>query len=180
MIIGISPLNIWYSSKEEFSFLRYALQLTHFVRLLANIIHISSSRTSFKLFLHIFVISISNNTFFAYVSNLSIHSIGYNSKVWIILFLSYSYSIFISYILLFALLKYFLECFSLSFWYRNFWIFTHKLFHHIYTDKLFNICTSNCKLIYIISNSVNSSFFEGPFYYIERYSFNAIIKLFIV
>nr|DAU52457.1 MAG TPA: hypothetical protein [Crassvirales sp.] len=91
------------------------MQLTHFIRLLTNIIHISSSRTGLKLLLHIFVISISNNAFFTYISNLSIHSISYNSKVWIILFFSYSYSIFIGYVSFFALLKYFLECFSLSF-----------------------------------------------------------------
>nr|DAO74448.1 MAG TPA: hypothetical protein [Bacteriophage sp.] len=156
------------------------MQLTHFVRLLANIIHIGSSRTGFKLLLHIFVISISNNTFFAYVSNLSVNPISYNCKIRIILFLSYCYFIFIGYVSFFALLKYFLECFSLSFWYWNFWIFTHKLFHHIYTDKLFDICTSNCKLVYIISNSVNSSLFESLFYYIESYSFNAIVKLLIV
>nr|DAH55113.1 MAG TPA: hypothetical protein [Caudoviricetes sp.] len=159
VIISISPFYIRYSTKEEFSFLRYTLKLTHFVRLFTNIVHISTSRTSFKLFLHIFVVSIFDNSLFAYICNLSVYSIGYNCKVRIIPLLSYSHSIFIGYIPFFTLFKYFLESFSLSFWYRYLWIFAHKLFHYIYTNKLLNICTSNRKFANIISYRINSSFF---------------------
>jgi len=143
MTASIGPLNIRYCTEEEFCLLRYTLKLTHFVRLFTNVIHISSSRTCFKLFLHIFIISVFNNTFLAYVSNLSIYPICYYSKVWIVYLFAYSYSVLISYELFLALLKDFLKRFSLGFWYRNIWIFAHKLLHCISTNKLFNICTSN-------------------------------------
>nr|DAQ65034.1 MAG TPA: hypothetical protein [Bacteriophage sp.] len=115
MITCISPHNVRYCSKEEFSFLRYTLKLTHFIRFLSYVIHISSGRASLKLLLHIFIVSILYNTFFTYVSNLSIYSIGYNGKVWIICFPFYIFAIFIFYKFVFTLLKYLLKRFSLSF-----------------------------------------------------------------